>query len=281
MTVYSPDDLNSMSLDERKVVLDGPFGRSFHISAAAHVVWIFWTRDTDQPTEILDQGSAFILDRGGGPLLVTAAHVYRGYLRDRERHGALYCQVSNCKVNDLSAHLISCGNLGRPLDEPDKDADIATFRLPPGAVERIGKVPILAQHTNWPAPPSINENVMLAGFPGNERIIEAVDEINFGIYSAMTPVTSITEHQISCRFNRDYWIDAHGHGLPPLGYGLGGISGGPLLVPDFRDGEWFWRLGGVISQAPGDRKPEDVWLESVVCHRAEYIQPDGTIARAL
>lgn len=36
--------------------------------------------------------------------------------------------MSNCTVNDLKAHLIAGGNLGRPLDEPD----IATFRLPPG-----------------------------------------------------------------------------------------------------------------------------------------------------
>ncbi len=271
MTVYSPDDLNRMSLEERKAALDGPFGQSFHTSAAAHVAWIFWTRETDEPTEVIDQGSCFILDRGNGPMLVTAAHVYRGYLRDLERFGALYCQVANTRVYDLSAHLIACGN--------PEESDIATFALPEGAVERIGKQPVRALHADWPAPPRDGESVMFVGYPGKERLIEAIDEINFGIYSAMTPVTSITDHQISCRFNRQFWIDAHGHGLPPVGYGLGGISGGPLLVPDFQQGEWRWRLGGVISQAPEERPAEAVLFESVVCHRAEYIQPDGSLAR--
>jgi hypothetical protein len=279
MNVYSPDQLNTMTDDERKAVLEGEFGRSFHVSAAEHIAWIFWERDIDGPTEILGQGSAFILRREDKLFLVTAAHVYRGYLRDRERHGGLYCQVQNCRVRDLSEHLVACGNLNVPLNEPDRDADIAVFRLTPGAAGRIAKKPIDGPSGDWPAPPKVGENVMFNGFPGQERIITNPGEISFGFYSVMTPVTSITDHQISCRFDRECWADAHGLGQPPLGYGLGGISGGPLLIPDFRDGAWFWRLGGVISQAPCERPPEDVLFESVVSHRVEYILPDGTLAK--
>jgi hypothetical protein len=76
-------------------------------------------------------------------------------------------------------------------------------------------------------------------------------------------------------------IDQHGTSLPPPGYGLGGISGGPLLVPDFRGDAWTWRLGGVISQATEERPPEKVLIEMVVAHRAEYILTDGTLAKAL
>ncbi len=279
MRVYSPDQLNAMADDERKAVLESEFGRSFHISAAEHVAWIFWTPHTDEPREILDQGSAFILRREDKLFLVTAAHVYRGYLEDRKQHGSLYCQVQNCTVRDLSDHLIACGNLDIPLDEPDRDPDIAVFRLTPGAAERIARKPINGPKGAWPAPPNVGETVMFAGFPGQARIMTEPDEISFGMYSAMTPVTSTTDHQISCRFDREYWIDAHRLGLPPLGYGLGGISGGPLLIPDFRDGAWSWRLGGVISQAPPKRPPKDVLFDSVISHRAEYILPDGTVAK--
>lgn len=278
MVIYSPDQLNAMTDEERKAALESEFGRSFHVSASEHVAWIFWMRDIGAPAEILDQGSAFILRRGENLFLVTAAHVYRGYLADREKYGKLYCQVQNCTVRDLSEHLIACGNLGLPLDDA-READIAVFRLTPGAAERIGKAPIDGPIGDWPSPPNVGESVMFAGFPGKERIIMKLDEISFGIYSAMTPVTSITEHQIACRFNRETWADAHGLGLPPAGYGLGGISGGPLLVPDYRHGAWFWRLGGVLSQAPRERPPEDVLFESVICHRAEYILPNGTLAR--
>ncbi len=62
---------------------------------------------------------------------------------------------------------------------------------------------------------------------------------------------------------------------------LGGISGGPLLVPDYRDGAWGWRLGGVISQATEELPPEKVVFEMVVAHRAEYIQSDGTLAKLI
>ena len=272
MDVYSPDQLNAMTVDERKAVLESEFGRSFHVSAAKHVAWIFWTIETDEPTKILDQGSAFILRRKDKLFLVTAEHVFRGYLCDRERYGKLYCQVQNCAVRDLSDHLIACGN---------SDPDIAVFSLTHGAAERIGKKPIDGPQGDWPESPKEGESIMLAGFPGQERIITKQDEISFGFYSAMTPVTSCTNHQISCRFNRESWADAHGLGLPPPGYGLGGISGGPLLIPDFRDGEWSWRLGGVISQAPSERPPNDVLFESVVAHRAEYILPDGTLAKLL
>ena len=56
----------------------------------------------------------------------SAAHVYRGYLADREKYGKLYCQVQNCTVRDLSEHLIACGNLGLPLDDA-READIAAY----------------------------------------------------------------------------------------------------------------------------------------------------------
>jgi hypothetical protein len=281
MQGYSPEQLNAMTDDERKAALDGEFGQAFHISAHEHVVWIMWTRAIAEPTDIMGQGSGFILRRGETFFLVTAGHVYRRYLQHQREHGDLYCQVQNTTVTNLTDHLIACGDLDIPLDEPDREreADIAVFRVTPGAVSRIGKTPIEARLSDWPPPPNVGENVMFVGFPGRARDVVKPDEVIFGIYSGMTPVTSITEHQIACRFNREHWIDAHGAGLPPLGYGLGGISGGPLLVSDYQQGKWAWRLGGVISQAPAEREPEDVVFESVVAHRAEYILPDGTLAK--
>ncbi len=73
---------------------------------------------------------------------------------------------------------------------------------------------------------------MFVGFPAKERTIIAPDELSFGIYSGMQGATGITNHQITLRFTRDLWLSHMGHNAPPLGYGLGGISGGPLLVPD-------------------------------------------------
>src|SRR5215471_8852374 len=105
MKSYTPRELNAMTLEERKAALDSEFGRSFHVRAREHVTWIFWTQDSDEPTDILDHASAFMLDRGQGPMLVTAAHVYRKFVNDARRVGPLRCQVANTGVRNLSAHL--------------------------------------------------------------------------------------------------------------------------------------------------------------------------------
>jgi len=281
MKVYSPVELNAMTPDERKAALTSDFGRSFHVTASRHVTWIFWAQDTSEPTNILNHASAFMLDRGRGPMLITAAHVCRQYLADWDQFGPLYCQVANVVVSDLRKHLIACGNLGVRHGEPELDPDIATFRLPAGAHPRIGKEPVLAPPDIWPPPPNPGESVMFAGFPGQERITLDDGSMSFGFHSGMSGVTSVTEHQITQRYEREFLIDHHGHGLPPKGYGLGGISGGPLLVPLYRGGAWIWRLGGVISQATEERPPDEVIFEMVVAHRAEYIQPDGTLSKML
>lgn len=92
----------------------------------------------------------------------------------------------------------------------------------------------------------------------------------------MVGITSVTDHQIACRFDREKSIDFSGSGLPPQGYDIGGVSGGPLLIPTLaREGDVegvVWRFGGVIVQAAmGDM------FEQVVAVRADYIQPDGEI----
>lgn len=281
MKVYAPWELNAMTPDERKAALDSEFGRSFHVTALQHVTWMFWARDTEEPTQILNHASAFMLDRGRGPMLVTAAHVYRQYVADWERFGPLRCQIANAVVPDLRMYVIACGNLGIKTGERELEPDIATFRLPAGADRHIGKEPITAPPDAWPLPPNPDEQAMFAGFPGQERIVRRPGEICFGFYAGMSLVTTVTDHQITLRFEREFMLDQHGKGLPPKGYGLGGISGGPLLVPLYREGAWIWRLGGVISQATEERHPEEVIFEMVVAHRAEYIQPDGTLAKNL
>ena len=149
------------------------------------------------------------------------------------------------------------------------------------ADRRLGKAAISAPPDTWPPPPNPGEQVMFGGFPGQERIISGPGAISFGFHSGMSAATSVTERQIAQRYEREFMIDQHGNGLPPKGYGLGGISGGPLLVPLYRDGAWTWRLGGVISQATEERPPDEVIFEMIVAHRAEHIQPDGTLAKSL
>ena len=95
----------------------------------------------------------------------------------------------------------------------------------------------------WPPPPSVNEVVYFGGFPGCERIEIKTREFSFGLHSGTVPLTDFTDYQLACRFDRRYWVDVRSLGLPPVGYDLGGVSGGAMLQPVYRDGAWGWRLG--------------------------------------
>lgn len=269
-----------MTADERKAALAGDFGRMFSELANQHVTWLWWTKDTPELTDILGHGTAFVLERGQGPMLVTAAHVYREYLAHQREYGSLYCQVGNTRVRDLSGLLIACGNLRVPFGESGHEPDIATFKMNPAAVGRVRKLPVMAVG-EWPGPPMVNQNVMFAGFPGHERIFISPNEINFGFHTGMTGARTITDRQITMLIEREELVDWTGYGVPPAGYGLGGISGGPLLVPDFNQAGWYLRLGGVVSEAPAPRAPDEVIFDMVAADRAEFIQPDGTLAKSL
>ena len=92
----------------------------------------------------------------------------------------------------------------------------------------------------------------------------------------MPPISSVTDHQITCRFDRAKLIDVGGHGLPPQGYDIGGVSGGPLLMPtSVREAAVegvIWRLAGVIVQAAAGEL-----FEQIVGVRSTYIHCDGKV----
>lgn len=90
----------------------------------------------------------------------------------------------------------------------------------------------------------------------------------------MTAINRITDHQITCRFDREKMLDLGGQGLPPVGYDVGGISGGPLLIPALEREAIAWRFGGVVVQAAAG-----TLFEQIVAVRADYILPDGKLAR--
>ena len=211
---YGPELLNALSDAQRQSPEIKEFSRRMHDSGAKRVTWLFWhyqKRDLWTPLYALSHnGSMFFLDCGRGPFAVTAAHVYETY-HPQER-------------------LIASGKwLGLNID-------IATFRVTPTEIAATGKKIIRGTDGPWPPPPNKGEAVYFGGFPECERDRIADKEFSFGLHSAMVPLTSFTEQQLCCQFERRYWIDIRGLGLPPVGYELSGTSGGPMLQPVFRDG---------------------------------------------
>jgi hypothetical protein len=73
--------------------------------------------------------------------------------------------------------------------------------------------------------------IALAGFPGSWRERVAWNTMDFASYSiGATPVSSVSESQIGCRFERERW--EWGYKLDGLldPRELGGMSGGPAFM---------------------------------------------------
>ncbi|HWS09505.1 MAG TPA: hypothetical protein VN362_16835 [Xanthobacteraceae bacterium] len=262
---FTPEWLNALSDDEKKLLAESDFTRRMHDDGAAHITWLFWRgehRIIGAPP-VVHGASAFLLDCGRGPFVVTAGHVYRQFLADAKRSRRLSSQIGNVEF-DLGERLIDCGS--------ERRIDIATFQIHPHEIGDLGKKIVVGTDGAWLAPPNPGEISLFGGFLGTQRIFIKPDEVSFGMHLGMTPVTDFTDHQIRCRLDRRYWVDVRGLGLPLPGFDLGGVSGGPLLVPIHANGRWSWRLAGVISEAQMHKE-----YEVVIAERAHFILPNGRI----
>jgi hypothetical protein len=236
-------------------------------SGLAFAVPLWWVSKDEGGNLDLRNGSAFLVNYGHGIFAVTAAHVFSEFRQAKGEAHAIECQLGHAPF-EPEARLISCRD----------DLDIATFRVSTTEAKQIDRRIVSTGPTQW-QPPTLRPGdfAFFAGFPAQTRGITSDGHFATVPYAAIPVVTSATEHQIACRFNREAMIDLGGHGLPPQGYDIGGVSGGPLLMPTLvhQDGVEgvIWRLGGVIVQAAkGDL------FEQVVAVRAHYIQPDGRIS---
>jgi hypothetical protein len=259
----TPELLKSMSDEDRVEVLKVLIGR-MDPWAVSCVSYLRWNRRTLIGTTVLNNGSCFFLDFSGRLFLVTAAHVYDRYLEDKEKSGKdnILCHVENIPFEPEAR-----------LQGYDRNLDLAIFDFFYDDLIKIGKQTI--ETTPWPPPePSTDSAVFFGGFPGNSRFWLGTSTVSFGLYMGHTPITTITDRQITCRFDREAFIPVAGLRTPPPGTDLGGMSGGPLLVPlGTEEGVWHYCLGGVITQAQMSAA-----FEIVVAVRAHFINPDGTIS---
>jgi hypothetical protein len=260
----TPSKLNAMTLEDRVKVLTELFPQ-MDIWASHHVSYFRWNRRTLVGTTALSNGSCFFLDFSDRLFLVIAAHVYDGYLADKEKSGKanIICHIENIPL-DPEARL---RGYSRALD-------IATFEFSYDELSKMGKQAI--QGSPWPPPDPIPElAVWFGGFPGVSRLWLRPNAVSFGLCMGHVPITTVTDRQITCRFERQHFISVESRRTAPVGMDLGGMSGGPLLLPlGTEEGEWHFCLGGVISEA---RSGAD--FETVVAVRAHFINQDGSISR--
>lgn len=259
-----------MAPEEAKTLLAGEFGKELHKAARTYCHPLFWAIQADNGLwKIKANGTAFFLDCGKGPFLVTAAHVYEEYVSDLENHkGRVFGSLGSVPFR-MERRLIAW--LGH------QTLDVATFSVDEKVIADSGKNVLVGGQITWPPDPvNEGEGVLLAGFPGNQRIEDQAKlECNFGLYSALTPISSVSDRHFGCAFDdRSEWLDTMGQGLPEEGYDLGGVSGCPVLaLKESSAGIISWSLAGVgynASSALG---------EIFLSHHARALNPDGTLNR--
>jgi hypothetical protein len=216
---------------------------------------------TDGDGVVSEGGSAFLVRTPAGILGVTAGHVMDGFVVARHRNKDITATLGGFSF-DLEQRIIERG---------DK-VDIATFRINEADLPIIGFRPL---DRAWPpATPASKGIVLLAGWPGHERIVGA-ERVTGGIYVGWGSA-GVSDLQITVRVDHDQGPISPilGVPLPPPGFEFGGISGGPVMVIDAEDDghKIGWRVAGVISEG----KPD---YDYIVATRADVIQDDGHINR--
>jgi hypothetical protein len=253
--------------DEAVQLMRGGLAKALQDAAAQYVMPICWVyADGGRPC-IPDSGSAFVLDCGGGPFLVTAAHVYDGFRQVRAEHPDTVCILDGLKI-PLHERLIAS----------DPAYDVATFRLRADEIEALRrdhrKVPLTGSQKTWPpAPPTIEKGVFFVGFPGDGRSMRpyrgrSVVEIDWDAYTALVTARGVSDTDITLVFDDGETYETGTFKPRPEDWALGGCSGAPLLTFVEQAGIFSWRLGGVIYEA------NSVILKA---SRADCLNSDGSI----
>ena len=232
--------------------------------AASYITHFQWARQTPLGI-IVNNGSCFFLDLRGNLFLITAAHVYRAFLKAKEKFGdRIECRVGHVPF-DPQAH----------LRDHDQGMDISIFNFTYEELAKIDGKQAIAP-ADWPPPEPIPDcAAFLGGFPGEGRRWVRQNTLRFGLHICQTGITVVTDRQITCRFDRKNWIKPIGVPLPAFGADYGGISGGPVLLPlDDGHGVWDFYLVGIVTEARAS-----VHYETVVAVRSHFINHDGTISR--
>lgn len=266
MDNWQPPEGHSITPARARELIKGPLADVYRGILNDCCCPIYWHRRDRADLSILNNGTVTFVRTPERMLGITAAHVLQGYLDDAARE-PVTLQLFDAVIDDMQARIIHL---------PDH-VDVATFSVDDALLVRLGKriVPL----TNWPPrAPQEGRGIMLAGYPAVERLVDR-NRVNFGLFTALVIARRVTDRQITWLVERDAMLDdARVLPLPP-NYGLGGVSGGPLItwLESERNIATF-ALGGIISEHP-DYARNAFAVERVVAIRGDFILPSGRISR--
>jgi len=266
MNNWQAPEGHPISEERAKQLLSGPLADVYRSILRASCAPIAWYRSDRRDLGVLHNGTVTFLKTPDCLLGVTAAHVLRAYLADLENQ-KVTLEIWDTEIQDLRSRIVS---LPRP-----GGTDIATFRLDERLLKSIGKavVPL----SNWPLRiPQEGRGIMLAGYPAIERLADR-NGINYGLFTAIVIARTVSDRQITWLIEPDAQLPNANVPPPPPKYGLGGISGGPLIT--WVESEHYvasYALGGIITEHP-DYTNNEFSIERVIASRADLISASGRV----
>lgn len=251
--------VQQLTEEQALALAKGPLSGELLRLAASTVEPLFWPVGPPD-SAVLRNGTTFFVNAGQGIFGVTAGQVFDAYVAHK-RDGGGRCHVGMQGVAfDLEARLIDRG----------RDLDIATYRIEPREIGRLGAT--IRHEPNWPPPPTATgHGVFYAGYPAAARKLVGERSIEWGVYGARGIATSVSDRSIACRMEPDHLIEALGLPRPDVGgHDTGGLGGAPLFALS-ASSLVYWQLAGVITDGGG------VVSDHVRAAPADRIRIDGTI----
>ena len=246
---WKPPEGHPLTIEKAKALMAADLGDVYRSILSACCAPIFWYRPG---SPILHNGTLTIVRTPKRLLGVTAAHVVRQYLQDH-RDAPVRLQAMNALWEAPKIIAISDTH------------DLATIELSEIMLPHIGKD--IAPLSSWPArAPQEGRGIMLAGYPGVDRLQPGPFEVSWGLFTALGIARRVVGPQITWRIDREW-----GTGDLPNNHNLGGISGGPLVSWFESAGLTQYVLSGIVIEA-------SPLLENVVAMRADYIRDDGSVS---
>lgn len=249
--------MTPLTLQQAEDLLRSDFGKSLKEMTQSYTTTIAWGHTDEAGGVEVTSGSTFFVRTPNAYFAVTAGHVLRKFLADWSADQSLECQLWNIREFPLADRILDIG----------QRVDIGTFRVTEDEVGLCRKTFL----STWPPlVPDEGGWILYAGFP--KAGYSQLQPRSLGVkpYYACGLATSVTEWQIKAQVNHEELTDAHGE-RPPVGYDIGGMSGGPVLTM-IDSGVLSWRLGGVIAEG----QPA---TDTMIAERADVIRSDGRIRR--
>lgn len=217
-----------------------------HASLYRHAIAISFGPRPQAGSFEIHSGTAFLLDLGAHPILITAGHVVDDVLSALTHDPPTVIMLGNHEVNLRPEDVVRA-----------RSKDLAAVHLTDRLVSKLEQDFRIVRPASWPPPElRLRDPVVFAGFPGSWRLVSAGADVDFRALTSLALISSVNDAEFLCHLDPAYREEREEpttalEDLPEDA--VGGLSGAPgflvrnedprtLLVP---------QLCGIVKEGGG------------------------------